>query len=129
MYYSVNRSAWPVTRNWEYPITDVNRVIARRQTVRYNVAMVSIRKEDILKAALDLPASERAKLATKLISSLDDEEEEENLVEDEEAASPEVEAAWAAELERRADEALAPGFVGEDWETVRKRTESMLRRK
>jgi putative addiction module component (TIGR02574 family) len=57
--------------------------------------------------ALELPRPERAELAADLLASLDDEPEED------------VEAAWAAEIERRVQHARENPQEGVSWETVR----------
>lgn len=54
-----------------------------------------------------LPVTERAELAADLLASLDGDPD------------PEVEAAWAREIERRAREALADADDDIAWETVR----------
>jgi putative addiction module component (TIGR02574 family) len=67
-----------------------------------------------------LPAKERAGLAAELLASLDDAAAED---------PAEVEAAWAAEIERRARRAIAGETAGVPWEDVRRRAESDLRRR
>ncbi len=52
--------------------------------------------DDLLPDALQLPPEERARLAHKLLLSLE-----------EGAAGPEAEAEWAAELQRRAQDAVS----------------------
>jgi putative addiction module component (TIGR02574 family) len=52
--------------------------------------------DDLLPDALQLPPEERARLAHKLLLSLEERE-----------AAPDVEAEWAAELERRAQDVLS----------------------
>ena len=62
---------------------------------------------DLLKGALALPLDERAELVAELLASMDGEGE------------PDVEAAWGAEIERRARQA-ANGETGPvAWEAVR----------
>jgi putative addiction module component (TIGR02574 family) len=56
----------------------------------------------LLEEALKLPASERAKLAAELLSSLEDRDED-------------VKAAWAAEIARRAADADVDPDDEEDW--------------
>jgi len=68
---------------------------------------MSERARTLLQDAMELPLSERAELATDLLASLDGEPESG------------VEAAWAAEIERRACEALADPDDDVAWETVR----------
>jgi putative addiction module component (TIGR02574 family) len=68
----------------------------------------------MLKDALRLPLDERAELAAELIASIDGPSE------------PEAEAAWAAEITRRAERARAGLSVGTDWQTVRERIDRDL---
>ena len=68
---------------------------------------MSERARKLLEDALGLPISERAELAADLLASLDGEPE------------AEVERAWAAEIERRAREALANPDDDIAWESVR----------
>jgi putative addiction module component (TIGR02574 family) len=68
---------------------------------------MSERAHRLLKDALDLPVKDRADLVAELLASLEGEPDED------------VEAAWAAEIERRARAAAADPEGGEDWETVR----------
>ena len=63
----------------------------------------------LLHEALELPIEERAELAAELIASLDG------------PADADVEAAWAAEIERRATKALSGESPGSPWEEVRER--------
>lgn len=68
--------------------------------------------EELLRAALALPRSDRADVAAELLASLD------------EIASADrqaVEGAWAREIERRASRVLSGESGGEDWGTVRAR--------
>ena len=69
------------------------------------------RAEHLLDEALKLSDSERAELATRLIQSLDAE------------ADSEVDAAWAAEIERRCAALDAGESVTSDWSEVRERIE------
>jgi putative addiction module component (TIGR02574 family) len=78
------------------------------------------RAQDLLREALALPVGERAQVAAELLASLDDAQ----------ADKPaEVEAAWAAEIERRARRVIAGESEGIAWEDVRRRAEDELRRK
>ena len=61
--------------------------------------------EKLFEAALTLPANDRAKLAAQLLASLDE-------------AEADVEAAWAAEIQRRVADARADPDDDEDWRTV-----------
>ena len=76
------------------------------------------RARELLREALTLPVGERADVAAELLASLDDSEDQ-----------TEVEAAWAAEIERRARRVLAGGTAGASWQDVRARAESDLRKK
>ena len=78
------------------------------------------RAQELLREALKLPLEERADVAAELLASLDDAEREQ---------PDEVEAAWAAEIERRARRVLAGESVGISWEDVRRRAEEELRRR
>ena len=61
--------------------------------------------QKLFEQALTLGANDRAELAAQLLASLDEVE-------------PNVEAAWAAEIERRAADARANPDDDEDWRTV-----------
>jgi putative addiction module component (TIGR02574 family) len=77
------------------------------------------RAQELLREALTLPVAERADVAAELLASLDDAE----------AENPaEVEAAWAAEIERRARRVMAGESAGVPWEDVRRRAEAELRK-
>ena len=65
----------------------------------------------LLDEALDLPDNERAELAARLIESLDA------------AAEDDVDAAWAAEIERRCAALDSGEAVASDWNAVRERIE------
>jgi putative addiction module component (TIGR02574 family) len=65
---------------------------------------------DLLTEALELPLDDRAKMAAELLESLD-------------ATEPEVETAWAAEIERRVAAARAGELESTDWRTVLARVE------
>jgi putative addiction module component (TIGR02574 family) len=78
------------------------------------------RAQELLREALTLPLDERADVAAELLASLDDAEREQ---------PEEVEAAWAAEIERRARRVLAGESAGIPWEDVRRRAEGELRRR
>jgi putative addiction module component (TIGR02574 family) len=78
------------------------------------------RAQELLREALTLPIAERADVAAELLASLDEAE----------AENPaEVEAAWAAEIERRARRVMAGESVGVPWEDVRRRAEADLRKR
>ena len=71
----------------------------------------------LLKEALELPDAERAELAAELMASFDG------------PADPDVEAAWAVEIERRAAKVLSGESQGVPWDEVRERIERELRRR
>jgi putative addiction module component (TIGR02574 family) len=84
------------------------------------MADMTSRAHDVLREALALPIDERADVAAELLASLDD------------AAADhpaDVEAAWAAEIERRARRALADESGGVAWDDVRRRAEAELRQR
>ena len=62
----------------------------------------------LLQEAMTLPLDERARLAEELLASLDEMEHD-------------VEAAWAAEIQRRAQEVRDGAIPGEEWRTVLQR--------
>ena len=68
---------------------------------------VSERARKLLREALELPLPDRAEIAADLLASLDGESDED------------VEAAWAAEIERRARDAVAAPDDDVAWEDVR----------
>lgn len=68
---------------------------------------MSERARKLLQDAMQLPVEERAVLITDLLATLDGE------------PSNDVEAAWTAEVERRAREALASPEDDIAWDTVR----------
>ena len=70
----------------------------------------------MLREALSLPPRARADIAGTLLHSLD--------VKDD----PEIEAAWAAEIERRVNEVNSGKVSLVSWEQVRKRLRAGLRR-
>ena len=76
------------------------------------------RAQELLREALSLPIDERADVAAELLASLDD-------VGNEDVAR--VEAAWVAEIERRARRVMAGESAGIPWEDVRRRAEAELR--
>jgi len=73
--------------------------------------------ERILQDAMNLPEEERAEVAARLIESLD------------EAKDPDVDEAWAAEIERRCVALDAGEAVTSDWEEVRRRIEAEFLKK
>ena len=78
------------------------------------------RAQELLRDALALPLDERADVAAELLASLDDAEPEH---------PADVEAAWAAEIERRARRVIAGESGGIPWDDVRRRAEAELRRR
>ncbi len=78
------------------------------------------RAQQLLREALALPLDERADVAAELLASLDEAKAEH---------PADVEAAWAAEIERRARRVMAGESTGVPWEDVRRRAEAELRRR
>lgn len=76
------------------------------------------RAQELLREALTLPIDQRADVAAELLASLDADAED----------PAEVEAAWAAEVERRARRVMAGESHGIPWEDVRARAEAELRK-
>jgi putative addiction module component (TIGR02574 family) len=70
--------------------------------------------QKVLDKALQLEVSERAELAAQLLASLDGEPDED------------VEAAWAAEIERRATRARSGEDAGKPWAEARSRARNAL---
>ncbi len=79
------------------------------------MALMTERAKQLLDDVLRLSLPERAELAAELLASMDGEPE------------ADVEAAWAAEIERRAERALAGQSEGTPWSVVRERIERQLR--
>ena len=79
---------------------------------RYNVTMADAAR--VLEEALALSADERARIAQKLLHSL-------------EAADTDAAATWSDEVRRRVDEIEAGTAELEDWDTVRTRLEAARR--
>ena len=75
------------------------------------------RAKAVLNDALALPLNERADVAAELLASLDNSAPED---------PQEVEAAWAAEIERRARRVLSGESRGDPWDLVRERTARKL---
>jgi len=75
------------------------------------------RATELLRDALELATEERAAVAAELLASLD-------------SADPnntaDIEAAWAQEIERRAQRVLSGESAGTPWEEVRRRIEDNL---
>jgi len=71
----------------------------------------------LLAEALGIPERERAELTAELLASFDG------------PADPDVDAAWAAEIDRRAAKLLSGESPGIPWEEARERIERGLRRK
>ena len=67
--------------------------------------------DDILTTAMQLPIIDRAEIASALLASLDGEPDDG------------VEAAWAAEIERRIERIKSGAATGQPWAEVRKRLE------
>jgi putative addiction module component (TIGR02574 family) len=77
------------------------------------------RAQQVLREALTLPSSERADVAAELLASLDDTVTE----------TADIEAEWAAEIEKRARRVLAGDSAGAPWDEVRQRAEAELRKR
>jgi putative addiction module component (TIGR02574 family) len=77
------------------------------------------RAQELLREALNLPSQERADVAAELLASLDEAD----------ASVDDVEAAWAAEIERRARRVLAGDSTGIPCDDVRRRAEEELRKR
>ena len=78
------------------------------------------RAQDLLREVLALPVNDRADVAAELLASLDDAPAEDQA---------EVEAAWAAEIERRATRVMSGESARVPWADVRQRAEVELRRR
>lgn len=76
---------------------------------------MNARARRLLDEVLELPAEERDSFAAKLLENLE--------------APPDTrtDAEWAAEIDRRAREALEPDWKGHSWEEVRADVERRLR--
>ena len=81
--------------------------------VWYNIPM-SEQTQAVLNEALRLPLADRAEVVVELLASLDGD------------ADPDVEAAWAEEVERRARRACEGESVGTEWPAVRNRIQSRI---
>ena len=81
------------------------------------MSRVSADRNSLREAAMKLPSRERARLASELIASLDGEEEEA------------VEAAWAAEIEKRAAEVESGTAKLVPWDTVDAEARDLIRRR
>lgn len=81
---------------------------------RSSLDTVSKTSQKVLEEALRLGLPERAELAAELLASLDGERDED------------VEAAWAAEIERRAARARSGEDAGRPWAEVRDRVRDGL---
>ena len=77
------------------------------------------RTQELLREALALPVDERADAAAQLLASLDDEN----------VSTNDIEAAWAAEIEKRARRVLTGQSEGIALEDVRRRAEAALRKR
>ena len=72
---------------------------------------VTKQTEQLLQRALDLPETERAELAAKLLETLDG------------ATERDIDSAWVLEVERRCAELDSGRVVTADWESLRSRIE------
>lgn len=77
------------------------------------------RAQELLREALTLRSEDRADVAAELLASLDDAD----------ADIADVEAAWSAEIERRARRVLTGESAGIPWEDVRRRADDELRKR
>ncbi|HEX2894291.1 MAG TPA: addiction module protein [Marmoricola sp.] len=77
---------------------------------------MTARLDELAQAALALQPDERAALVSELLSSL----------EPTDADPTEVDAAWAEEVTRRADDLRSGAAAGETWEGVRARIEDRI---
>lgn len=77
---------------------------------------MNMQRADVLKAALELPADERERLAEELWASLDD------------GSEAELEEAWANEIVRRVEEADAGAVQSQPWPEVRSEALDTIRR-
>jgi hypothetical protein len=75
---------------------------------------MSIVTDRILDEALQLPVTERARVAAELIASIDG------------PPDPGAQEAWAAEVERRARRSLVSESTSEEWGVVRQRISGKL---
>jgi len=75
---------------------------------------MSTRADSILDTALALPATERARIASELIASLDEDRDSD------------VEAAWAIEIDRRIVEIESGEAETTSWEEARARIRAKL---
>ena len=73
---------------------------------------MSEQSRDVFERALRLPQEQRADLAAELLRSLDDDEEKQIL------PMSEIDRRWAAEITRRAEQALRGETTGRDAEAV-----------
>lgn len=73
--------------------------------------------EEVLRGALELPVGDRARVAAALLASLDESEDWD------------AESAWSAEIERRAQRALADDSSGSPWDEARTRLLARLERR
>jgi len=74
------------------------------------------RAQELLREVLTLTPRERANVAAELLASLDETTDNPD----------EVQAAWAAEIERRARRVLSGESAGESWDDVRNRIARLL---
>jgi len=77
---------------------------------------MSAKARHVLREALSLPPRARADIAGTLLRSLDEKDE------------PDVEAAWAVEIERRLKDVDSGRTKLIPWETVRRRLRATLKR-
>jgi putative addiction module component (TIGR02574 family) len=80
---------------------------------------VAVSLEEVFSTALAFPMPERARLAHALLVSLDEGPED--------TAEPDVQSAWLAEIERRAQSVADGTATLVDWDAARERIEARLR--
>jgi putative addiction module component (TIGR02574 family) len=97
-------------RRWEPERTCLDAFLDNGRREGYYPAM-SKTTDDILNNAMRLSTTERAELAAALLASLDGETEDA------------VEAAWAAEIQRRVERVRSGEAKGRPWSEVRERLE------
>lgn len=88
-----------------------------RQPIAAILVAMAPEAADLLSSALALPARERARIAHRLLLSLD------------EGADADAAEAWIAELEQRAREVRSGSVATEEWATVKARLTERSRRR
>ena len=114
---SGRRPPAPLRQRWERLTPWPRGLLAGWRNVRYSSGMSQHPPARVLADALRLPAHDRLALAAELLDSVED------------ANDPDWEAAWLAELDRRAEQASSDPSTLEDWASVRDRLLDELRSK